>query len=200
MSELIIFQPDPQSAVQVRMEGETVWLTPEQMAEVFGRERSVITTHLRNILREGELELAATCAKFAHVQMEGQREVRREVEHYKLDAILSVGYRVNAKRATQFRQWASTVLREHLTRGFSLDCQRFEQNAAESEATLALVRKTAQAPRRSEPEHRRHAGAQRCRPRRTHAAGGRISPCAKGNADPADDEHASGANVLIGCH
>ncbi|MCG9052526.1 virulence RhuM family protein [Laribacter hongkongensis] len=140
MSELIIFQPDPQSAVQVRLEGETVWLTQEQMAEVFGRERSVITKHLRNIFREEELDEKSN-VQFLHIAGSD-----RPVKFYNLDAILSVGYRVNSKRGTQFRQWASTVLREHLTRGFSLDRQRFEQNAAELEATLALVRKTAQAP------------------------------------------------------
>ncbi|MCG9000251.1 virulence RhuM family protein [Laribacter hongkongensis] len=140
MSELIIFQPDPQSAVQVRLEGETVWLTQEQMAEVFGRERSVITKHLRNIFREEELDEKSN-VQFLHIAGSD-----RPVKFYNLDAILSVGYRVNSKRGTQFRQWASTVLREHLTRGFSLDRQRFEQNAAELEATLALVRKTAQTP------------------------------------------------------
>lgn len=143
MSELIIFQHDPQSAVQVRLEGETVWLTQAQLAEVFGRERSVITRHLRNIFREEELQENAVCANFAHTAADGKTY---QVLHYNLDAILSVGYRVNSKRGTQFRQWASTVLREHLTRGFSLDRQRFEQNAAELEATLALVRKTAQTP------------------------------------------------------
>lgn len=143
MSELFIFQPDPASAVQVRLEGETVWLTQEQLAEVFGRERSVITKHLRNIFKEEELQADSVCANFAHTAADGKTY---QVLHYNLDAILSVGYRVNSKRGTQFRQWASSVLREHLTRGFSLDRERFDKNAAELEAALALVRKTAQAP------------------------------------------------------
>lgn len=146
MSAMVIYQHEAGEPVSVRLEGETLWLTQEQMAELFGRERSVIAKHLRNIYKDGELVELATRAKFAQVRFEGEREVSREIEHYNLDAIISVGYRVNSRRGTQFRQWATGVLREHLSQGWTLDRARLERNAAELEAALALVRKTAQAP------------------------------------------------------
>jgi prophage maintenance system killer protein len=118
-------------------------LSQQQMAELFGRERSVVTKHIRNAFAEGELDPEATSAKFAQVRIEGGRGVSREVDHYNLDAILSVGYRVNSKRGTQFRIWATSVLREHLVRGYTIHRQRFERNARELEAALELVRKTA---------------------------------------------------------
>jgi hypothetical protein len=126
--------------VEVRVEKDTVWLRQEQMAELFGRERSVITKHIRNVFAEGELERDAVCANFAHTAADGKTY---QVEHYNLDVIISVGYRVNSTRATRFRQWATRVLREHLTQGYSLDRQRFAQNAAELEAALQLVKKAA---------------------------------------------------------
>ncbi len=100
---------------------ETVWATQAQIAEVFGIERSVITKHIRNIYKEEELKEISTCAKIAQVQTEGSRIVTREVEHYNLEVILSVGYRVNSKTATLFRQWATKTLREHLTKGYTLN-------------------------------------------------------------------------------
>jgi prophage maintenance system killer protein len=100
---------------------ETVWATQAQIAEVFGIERSVITKHIRNIYKEKELEETSTCAKIAQVQIEGKRIIEREIEHYNLDLIISVGYRVNSKTATQFRQWATKTLREHLTKGYTLN-------------------------------------------------------------------------------
>lgn len=109
------------------------------------RERSVITKHVRNVFRERELDARATCAKFAQVQAEGPRTVRREVDHYNLDVIISVGYRIKSIQGTHFRQWATSTLREHLVRGYTLHRQRFEQNARELETALALalVRRTA---------------------------------------------------------
>ena len=93
--EVIVYQaPDGQVRVEVRLERETVWLTQAQMAELFGRERSVVTKHIRNAFQEGELDSGATSAKFAQVQTEGGRAVSREVDHYNLDVIISVGYRV----------------------------------------------------------------------------------------------------------
>ncbi len=144
MTEIIIYD-DPEMAVpvQVTLEGETVWLTQEQMAELFDRERSVITRHLRNIYKEEELEPEATRAKFAQVQTEGLRTVRRVIEHYNLDAIISVGYRVNSKRGVRFRQWASSVLKNHLLYGFSLNQQRLaERGVAEAQAALDLLART----------------------------------------------------------
>lgn len=107
---------------------ETVWATQAQIADMFGVERSVVTKHIRNVYKEGELEERRTRAKFAQVQIEGNRRVERTVEYYNLDAILSVGYRVNSKTATLFRQWATKTLREHITRGYTLNRKRIAKN------------------------------------------------------------------------
>ena len=141
-NQIVIFEAADQP-VQVRLEGESIWLTQRQMAEVFATTPENVLMHLKNIFRDGELEEVATTKDFLAVQTEGRRQVQRRLKHYNLDAIISVGYRVNSTRATRFRQWATRVLREHLTRGFTLDRQRFEQNAAELEAALQLVKKAA---------------------------------------------------------
>ncbi|QQS30236.1 MAG: virulence RhuM family protein [Sphingobacteriales bacterium] len=108
MNEIIIYQtPDNQTQVEVQFEGETFWLNQYQLAELFQTDRSSILKHLQNIYSTGELSETSTCAKFAQVRQEGKRKVTREVLHYNLDALLSVGYRVNSKRGTQFRQWAN---------------------------------------------------------------------------------------------
>ena len=139
MSKLVIFQPEEKTTpVSVQLEGDSLWLTQEQMAELFGRERSVITKHLRNVFKEEELDKKSN-VQFLHVAHSD-----KPVKFYNLDAIISVGYRVNSKRGTQFRQWATQVLREHLTRGWTLDQARFEQNSAELEAALLLIKKVAQ--------------------------------------------------------
>lgn len=142
MNNIVIFESGDQG-VQVRLEGETLWLTQRQMAEVFATTPENVLMHLKNIFREGELDEAATAKDFLAVRQEGARQVRRRLKHYNLDAIISIGYRVNSTRATRFRQWATQVLRQHLTQGYSLDRERFEQNAAELEAALLLVRKAA---------------------------------------------------------
>ena len=141
-TDIVIYETG-EARVEVRFDRENLWLSLQQLADLFERDKSVISRHLRNIFASGELEREATVAKNATVQREGGREVVREIEYYNLDAIISVGYRVNSTRATRFRQWATGVLREHLTRGYSLDRQRFEQNATELEAALALVKKAA---------------------------------------------------------
>jgi prophage maintenance system killer protein len=139
--EIVVYATaDGEARVEVRLEGDTVWLTQEQMARLFGRERSVITRHVRNVFREGELDAAAVCAKFAHTAGDGKTY---QVDHYNLDVIISVGYRVKSERGTQFRIWATRTLREHLVRGYTLSHLRFEQNARELEAALTLVRKAA---------------------------------------------------------
>lgn len=138
MSELVIYEPADGGQVIVRLEGESLWLTQEQVSALFKRERSVITKHLRNIFRDGELD------KKSNVQNLHIAGSDKPVKFYNLDAIISVGYRVNSKRGTQFRQWATGILRDHLIRGWTLDRTRFERNAAELEAALALVRKAAQ--------------------------------------------------------
>ncbi|PRY73669.1 RhuM family protein [Halomonas ventosae] len=144
---IVIYQEADQ-AVEVRLdaERETVWLTQRQMGEVFSTTPENVLIHLKNIYADKELEESATAKDFLVVRTEGKRQVRRKLQHYNLDAIISVGYRVNSRRAVQFRQWATRVLREHLTQGWTLNRQRFEENARELEAAMALVRKTAGSP------------------------------------------------------
>lgn len=139
MTELVFYK-GPDGEVEVKLEKETVWLNQSQMADLFGRERSVLAKHIRNIFKEGELDEAAVCAKFAQTGSDGKTY---QVDHYNLDVIISVGYRVKSPQGVQFRQWATRLLKEHLTRGYTLNRQRFEQNAQELEAALALVRKAA---------------------------------------------------------
>src|SRR3982751_6850526 len=103
-SQVIIYQgPEGQTSIDVKLENDTVWLSLVQLSSLFDKDKSVISRHLKNIYTEGELEREATVAKNATVQTEGKREVLREIEYYNLDAIISVGYRVNSKRGTQFR-------------------------------------------------------------------------------------------------
>jgi hypothetical protein len=107
--------------VSVRFENETFWMTQKAVSELFATERSVITKHIANIYDEGELDQESTCAKIAQVQAEGSRQVTRMVEFYNLDMIIAVGYRVNSKQATRFRQWATKTLREYIQKGFVLN-------------------------------------------------------------------------------
>lgn len=146
MSEIIIYEPEDGGNVSVRLEGETIWLTQRQLSALLDTSTDNIGLHLKNIFSSGELAEKSTTEDFSVVQKEGRRNITRTVKHYNLDAIISVGYRVNSKRGTQFRQWATRVLRDHLTRGFSIDQQRFAENAAELEAALHLVRHAAQSP------------------------------------------------------
>lgn len=140
--EVLVYEaPDGGVRVEVKLDRDTVWLTQEQMSRLFGRERSVVAKHIRNAFDEGELDLGSTCAKFAQVRAEGSRTVTREVDHYNLDVIISVGYRVKSVAGTRFRQWATQTLRDHLVRGYTINQQRFERNARELESALALVRK-----------------------------------------------------------
>jgi len=113
--------------VDVFLEGETVWLTQEKIALLFGVDRSVVTKHLQNIYSDSELVKEATCAKIAQVQKEGNRTVARNIEFYNLDAIISVGYRVNSTKATQFRIWATNTLKEYIIKGFVMDDKRLKQ-------------------------------------------------------------------------
>ncbi|MDO8281997.1 MAG: virulence protein RhuM/Fic/DOC family protein [Thermodesulfovibrionia bacterium] len=142
MTDITIYQTE-NGEVEVRLDNDTVWLRQEQMSQLFGRERSVITKHLRNVFAEGELEAGSVCAKFARTAADGKTY---QVEHYNLDVIISVGYRVKSQQGTRFRQWATRLLREHLTKGYTLNRQRFEINARELEAAMQLVKKAAQSP------------------------------------------------------
>jgi hypothetical protein len=142
--EVVVYEaPDGEVRVDVRLERETVWLSLMQMAELFGRDKSVISRHLRNVFSSGELEREATVAKNATVQREGDREVVREIAFFNLDAILSVGYRVNSKRGTLFRIWATRTLREHLLRGYTLNERRLrERGLGEIEQAVRLLART----------------------------------------------------------
>jgi hypothetical protein len=126
--ELILYQTeDGKTKIEVRLQDETVWLSLSQMAELFQIDKSGISRHLKSIYETGELKPAATIANFATVQQEGSRSVQRELEYYNLDAIISVGYRVNSIRGTQFRIWATQRLREYIIKGFILDDDRLKQ-------------------------------------------------------------------------
>ena len=125
--ELIIFTTeDGKVSVQTHMDEDTVWLSLDQMATLFDRNKSTISRHINNVFDEGELERAATVANFATVQQEGGREVQRQIEHFNLDVIISVGYRVKSLRGTQFRQWATKRLNEYIRKGFVLDDERLK--------------------------------------------------------------------------
>jgi len=142
--EVIVYEaPDGEVRVDVRLDRDTVWLTQRQMSELFETTPENVLMHLKNVYADGELEEPVTTKDFLAVRVEGKRQVRRQLKHYNLDAIISVGYRVNSRRGVRFRQWATQTLREHLVRGYTINQQRFEQNARELAAALALVRKAA---------------------------------------------------------
>jgi hypothetical protein len=123
---LLYTTPSGKVKVEIFLHNETVWLTQAKIAELFDVERSVITKHLRNIYKTNELRKEATCAKIARVQTEGGREITRHIEFYNLDAIISVGYRVNSTRATHFRMWATERLKEYIIKGFTMDDERLK--------------------------------------------------------------------------
>ena len=126
-TEFLIYQTeDGLTKIDVQMENETVWLTLDQMAELFQRDKSTISRHIKNIFSEGELDEISTVAKNATVQVEGDRSVTRQIDYYNLDVIISVGYRVKSLRGTQFRRWALSVLKEYLIKGFAMDDGRLK--------------------------------------------------------------------------
>lgn len=118
---------DGLTKIEVTFDEDTVWLSLEQMAELFQRDKSTISRHIKNIFSEGELRRDSTVAKYATVQMEGNRSVSRDIEYYNLDVIISVGYRVKSLRGTQFRIWASSILKEYMQKGFALDDDRLKR-------------------------------------------------------------------------
>jgi len=144
MSQIVIYEDaDAASPVQVTLEGDTVWLRQEQLAELFARERSVISKHIRNVFTEGELVRESVCANFAHTAADGKTY---QVEHYNLDVIISVGYRVKSPRGVRFRQWASGVLKQHLVQGYTLNQQRLaERGLGEARQALNLLAGTLRA-------------------------------------------------------
>ncbi len=135
---------DGETRIQVQLEKDTLWLSRLQMAKLFNRDSDTIGLHLKNIYKSGELEPLATTEESSVVRQEGKRTVERKIKLYNLDAIISVGYRVNSKKGTRFRIWATQRLKEYLIQGYSINQQRFEQNAAELKQALALIQKAAQ--------------------------------------------------------
>ena len=128
--------------LRVRLENDTVWLTQSQMARLFGVDRTVIVRHIGNIYKSEELSLEATCAKNAQVRMEGSRTIRRTVPLYNLDMIISVGYRVNSQRATKFRQWATSVLKQYLVRGYAINTQLQAEHYEELKGLVRVMART----------------------------------------------------------
>lgn len=130
-SEILIYQnPDGNIKIDVRLQEETVWLTQDQMATLFGKARNTITEHIQNVYEEGELEQNRTSRKFRQVRTEGKRAVEREIDHYNLDVIISVGYRVKSVQGTQFRIWATQRLKEYIIKGFTLNDDRFKSGSS----------------------------------------------------------------------
>ncbi|NYS79322.1 MULTISPECIES: RhuM family protein [Halomonadaceae] len=135
----IFTSEDGQSHLEVTLEQETVWLSQAQMCELFGRERSVITKHIRNVFKEGELERNSVCAKFAHTAEDGKSY---QVDHFNLDVIISVGYRVKSPRGVQFRKWATDVLKQYLIQGYTLNQRRLTERGIEFEQAVNLLSRT----------------------------------------------------------
>lgn len=126
--EMLIYQTeDGLTKIDVNMQDETVWLSLEQMADLFQRDKSTISRHIKNVFEDGELSRESTVAKFATVQNEGVRQVEREIDFYSLDVIISVGYRVKSQRGVQFRIWASNILKEYIKKGFAMDDDRLKE-------------------------------------------------------------------------
>ena len=118
--EIVLYQPEGEVRLEVRVENETVWLTQAQMAVLFNTDRTSITKHIRNIYQTGELEEISTCAKIAQVRIEGEREIARKMPFYNLDMIISVGYRVNSISGIRFRRWANQVLKDYILKGYAI--------------------------------------------------------------------------------
>ena len=146
--EVVLYNPNDTIRLEVRMNEETVWLSQSQMAELFGTQRQAITKHLKNIFESHELEKTATSSILELLQKEGMRMVRRQVELYNLDVIISVGYRVNTQRGIQFRQWALKILKDYLLKGYSVNqrIERLEQRVTQTENKIDFFVRTALPP------------------------------------------------------
>ena len=144
-NEIVLYQPDSAVAIEVRLENETVWLTQAQMVTLFGRDQSVISKHIRNIFKEGELEKNSVYAKFAYTATDGKSY---DVEHYNLDVIISVGYRVKSKQGTQFRIWANRILKDYILKGYAVHkrFERLENRVTKTEDKIDFFVKTSLPP------------------------------------------------------
>lgn len=140
-SNIAIYQtPDGETIIDVRLEGDTVWLSQAQLALLYNTDRTSIGRHIRNIYSSGELDEESTCAKNAQVQIEGRRRVKRTTYAYNLDMIISVGYRVNSKHATNFRIWANRILKEYLIKGYAINHNAKAEQLDELKQTIAIMR------------------------------------------------------------
>ena len=146
-NEIVVYQPNDTIRLEVLVENETVWLTQSRLGELFGVDRTVVNRHIHNIYKTGELQESATCAKIAQVQNEGGRSISRTLPFYNLDMIIAVGYRVNSKLATQFRIWATSVIRSYLLQGFSVNQRliqmedRIDRRLSKHDADIVELRK-----------------------------------------------------------
>ncbi len=139
--EIIIYQFGQEApSIQVLLENDTLWLDQYQISQLFDTDRTSIVRHIRNIYKSSELEEKPTCAKITQVQLEGEREVKRQIKIYNLDLIISVGYRVNSKKGTSFRIWANRIIKEHIVKGYSIN----EKRLLELQKTIKLVNRTIQ--------------------------------------------------------
>lgn len=137
---IVIFQTkDGNTSIDVKLENETVWLNQAQMAELFQTDRTSLVKHINNIYKSKELEKDATCAKIAQVQVEGNRTINRHITYYNLDVIISVGYRVNSMRGTQFRIWANKVLKDYLIKGYAINQQAKSEQLEDLKKTVRLL-------------------------------------------------------------
>ena len=128
--EILIYQTDDgQTNIEVKIEDDTVWLTQQQMSELFQTSRTNVVEHIKHIYEEGELDEISTCRNFRQVRKEGNREVTRQIPHYNLDMIISLGYRIKSVIATRFRQWATQRLKEYMIKGFTIDDERLKGNS-----------------------------------------------------------------------
>lgn len=154
MSQIQLFQSnDGQVSLEVSLNNDTVWLTQAQMSELFGKDVRTVNEHIGNLFSEQELEREATIRKFRIVRKEGKREVTRDIEHYNLDVVISVGYRVKSLRGVQFRQWATQTLKQHLVQGYTLNQKRLQERGIEFEQVINLLSQTLEHQTRSERTH-----------------------------------------------
>lgn len=139
-SNIVIYQtPDGETEIDVRLEGDTVWLSQAQLAQLLLVSPQSITTHIRNIYKEGELHAESTCKDFLQVQTEGQRSVSRMIKFYNLDVIISVGYRVKSQRGTQFRIWANKILKEYIVKGYAINHNIRVEQLEELKQTISIM-------------------------------------------------------------
>lgn len=143
-SSIVLYIAEDNSIqLDVKLENETVWLSQQQMAMLFGTDRTSILRHINNIYKSEELDEMATCAKIAQVRLEGKRRVERTIPFYNLDMIISVGYRVNSKSATSFRRWATSILKDYPVRGYAVNQKITQQRYEELKNVVRLMSRTA---------------------------------------------------------